>query len=268
MNRVQTRLKENLVHFNDFIEAGGEKDRLLDNDRFGNDKFGIGLFGADQDEGFGRRGVVEEAKLALASGQRIPMPRKEWTPCSAGVISNATSKSDGNRFNKCLASLDYDAKARKCVNWNRSGAIDRTISAEGVACRPLCKALLADFPGFEQDVVNCAGNESETARGGGKGKGKKSKQTKIQTIATDGLLMFDDEFIEGEGVVEKEAIELVDTADDFMNAPSRGPGEPLDAPLFDKVNVVDRFDRLEAAVEPSKPNRKGNRKGRRKNRRQ
>lgn len=268
MNRIQTRLKENLVHFDDFVEPGGEKDRLLGNDRFGNDKFGIGLFGGDEDEGFGRRGVVEEAKLALASGKRIPMPRKEWTPCSAGEISNATSKSDGNRFNKCLASLNYDARARKCVNWSRSGAIDRTISAEGLTCRPLCKALLADFPDFEKDIANCAGNESGTARGGGKGKSKKSKKTKIQTIATDGLLMFDDEFIEGEGMVEKEAVELIDTVDDFMNAPSRGPGEPLDAPLFDKVNVVDRFDRLEAAVEPSKPNRKGNRKGRRKNRRQ
>lgn len=164
------------------------------NERFGNTFFGDSLFDLDIDEP-----LVQPIGLR---SYNVHMPKKEWTPCIGSEVSTEPSKKKPTRFNQCLEDKNYGVAAIKCINWTRSGNLQKTISKEGLVCKPACEKVLAQYRDYMSNMVTCDEEPTDDLFSrGGKGrkrKGKKSKNSPAkQTFETDGMLMFDDTFVEG-----------------------------------------------------------------------
>merc|ERR1712037_961275 len=106
-----------------------------------------------------------------------------WTPCdSKGVVSNKPGKKK-TKFHSCVQKQGFGENVLKCVNWKKGGGEERSADEK---CKNACRELVfeASKKNLVKAVAKCTDMDNLV---------NKLKQKKPETIATNGVLMFDDD---------------------------------------------------------------------------
>jgi len=136
-----------------------------------------------------------------------------WTPCdSKGVVSNKPGKKK-TKFHSCVQNQGFGEDVLKCVNWKKGGGEER--SADEI-CKNACREVVfeASKKNLVKAVAKCTDMENLV---------NKLKHKKPETLATNGVLMFDDDEFASSGPKKTTAL----TSSGKSKSPvNRGPGRP------------------------------------------
>jgi len=153
----------------------------------------------------GRSGPSRPDGLTLLDGG--------WTPCeSNGAVSKKPGKKQ-TKFHTCVQKQGFGEDVLKCVNWKKGGGEERSADEK---CKNACRAVVfeASKKNLVKAVAKCTDMDNLV---------NKLKQKKPETLATNGVLMFDDDEFASSGA--KKTTKL--TSSGKSKSPvNRGPGRP------------------------------------------